>query len=73
MSGYVLAPEAEFDLNEIWEYIARDSASAADRWIGQLEAGFHLLAGAPGLGHTRTDWTNLPLLFWPVGAYLVIY
>ena len=73
MSNYAIAREAEFDLNEIWEYIAEDSVSAADNWIGQLEAAFNLLAGAPGLGHKRNDWTDLPLLFWPVGAYLVMY
>jgi len=28
MSGYVLAFDAEFDLDEIWEYIAADSIEA---------------------------------------------
>ncbi len=73
MTHYVLAPEAELDLNEIWEYIAQDSISAADRWIEKLEAAFDLLAGAPGLGHTRVDWTDYPLRFWPVGACIAIY
>ncbi len=36
MSGYVLSAEAEFDLDEIWEYIAIDNLDAADRWIGKL-------------------------------------
>jgi plasmid stabilization system protein ParE len=31
MSGYVLGTAAELDLNEIWEYIAKDSIEAADR------------------------------------------
>jgi plasmid stabilization system protein ParE len=36
MSGYVLGFEAEFDLDEIWEYIAVDSVDTADRWIEKL-------------------------------------
>jgi plasmid stabilization system protein ParE len=26
----------------------------------------------PGLGHRREDLTTYPVLFWPVGAYLII-
>ena len=25
------------------------------------------------LGHTRKDLTQYPVLFWPVGSYLIIY
>ena len=25
------------------------------------------------MGHRREDLTSFPVLFWPVGAYLVIY
>ena len=31
MSGFVLHPDAFADLDEIWEFIAADSQSAADR------------------------------------------
>jgi plasmid stabilization system protein ParE len=31
------------------------------------------LAIRPGIGHKRQDLTAYPVLFWPVGAYLVIY
>ena len=34
MKEYVLSVGAEFDLDEIWEYIADDSIDAADRWVG---------------------------------------
>jgi antitoxin ParD1/3/4 len=27
----------------------------------------------PGQGHTRKDLTDLPVLFWPVGSYLIVY
>ena len=73
MSRYVLSRAAEKDLDAIWEYIATDSIDAADRLITTVFDAFERLARNPGLGHTRKDLTRLPILFWPVGSYLVIY
>ena len=73
MSGYILGVDADVDLNEIWEYIATDSIDAADGWIRKLFDAFEALGRAPGMGHTRRDLTSHPLLFWPVGSYLIIY
>ena len=36
MSGYLLSTAVEFDLDEIWEYIAADNIDDVDRWIGKL-------------------------------------
>jgi plasmid stabilization system protein ParE len=73
VSGYVLGADAELDLDSIWEYIAQDDIEAADRWIAKLFAAFEALAQRPGMGHTRPDLTTYPVLFWPAGAYLIIY
>ena len=73
MTKYVLSPAAELDLDQIWEYIAEDNIEAADRWIAKLFDAFESLAQAPGMGHKREDLTPFPVLFWPVGAYLIIY
>ncbi len=73
MSKYVVSAEAKTDLAEIWEYVAQDNLDAADRWIARLREAFESLARAPGIGHKREDLTSLPVLFWPVGAYMVIY
>ena len=73
MKKYVLSTGADRDLDEIWEYIARDNIDAADRWIERLFDAFAMLARTPGAGHRREDITALPVLFWPVGAYLIIY
>ena len=73
MSTYVLGRGSESDLDEIWEYIARDNVEAADRWIAKLFDAFELLGRSPGIGHMRTDLTPYPLLFWSVGAYVIIY
>ena len=73
MSGYILSVDTDFDLDEIWEYIAADNIDAADHWIEKLFDAFEALGQAPGLGHRRDDLTSYPVLFWPVGAYLIIY
>jgi plasmid stabilization system protein ParE len=73
MIKYVLSAGAELDLDEIWEYIAGDDIEAADRWIGKLFDAFETLARNSGMGHRREDLTAHPVLFWPVGAYLILY
>jgi plasmid stabilization system protein ParE len=70
---YVLSVDAELDLDEIWEFIAEDKIDAADRWIQKLFDAFEALAQSPAMGHQREDLTAYPVLFWTVGAYLVIY
>jgi plasmid stabilization system protein ParE len=36
VSNYILGPDADLDLDDIWEYIAADSIDAAERWIAQI-------------------------------------
>jgi len=73
MSQYVLTPQADQDLIDIWEYIAQDDIDAADRWDANLREAFQMLARNPRVGHSRKDLSDHPILFWPVGAYLIIY
>jgi len=73
MNEYVLGRDVEWDLDEIWSYIAQDSPDAADRWVGKLFDAFEAIARNPGIGHTRKDLTLYPVFFWPVGAYLILY
>jgi antitoxin ParD1/3/4 len=73
MSRYVLSADASRDLDEIWDYIALDSVDAADRWIGKLFDAFEQMGQAPRIGHKRVDLTSHPVLFWPVGRYLIVY
>jgi plasmid stabilization system protein ParE len=62
------------DLLSIWEYIARDDIGAADRLTERMDKAFRLLAKFPRKGHRRADvHTSEPVLFWPVGAYVVVY
>jgi len=73
VTQYVLSEDADRDLNGIWEYIAEDNVDAADHWISRLFDAFDAIAATPGIGHKREDLTPHLVLFWPVGAYLVIY
>ena len=73
MSGYLLGPDAERDLDDLWEHIAQDSVGAADRLMAEIFEAFEVLARHPGMGHKREDLTQFPVLFWPVGNYIVIY
>ena len=73
MKKYVLSVDADLDLDDIWEYIAADDIDAADRWIAKLFDAFETLGGRPTSGHKRQDLTELPVLFWPVGTYLILY
>ncbi len=73
MMKYVLGTRVESDLDDIWEYIAEDNIDAADRWVAKLFDAFEDLARNPGIGHSRKDLTDFPIIFWPVGAYLVLY
>jgi plasmid stabilization system protein ParE len=70
VNNYILGPDADLDLDDIWEYIAADSIDAADRWIAKLFNAFEAISRMPGIGHKREDLTAYPVLFWTVGSYL---
>ena len=73
MKNYVFGTGASEDLYDIWDYIAKDSADAADRWLGKLFDAFDAIAARPGIGHKREDLIPYDVLLWPVGAYLIVY
>jgi plasmid stabilization system protein ParE len=71
---FVVSPNAADDLNNIWLYLATEaSEEVADRTLVMLADSFAELAETPGLGHRRTDLTNLPVHFFYVRPYMVIY
>lgn len=55
MAEFILSPDAENDLTEIWTYIAEDNLDAADALLAQLEHAIHQLADMPGMGHSRIE------------------
>ena len=73
MSAYQLTPLAGADLLQIWEYIAEDDISAADRVVANLLESFDLIARYPRLGRVREDWTERPVRFFVVRHYHIVY
>jgi plasmid stabilization system protein ParE len=73
VSGYRFHPEAEADLDAIWEFIAEDSLQAADRMIDAIEATIEALVPFPHQGHRRADLTARPLRFTTAGNFLIAY
>lgn len=74
MKRFLLAPAAAQDLIDIWDYVAADSLDAADGLLAKLYEQILALANTPGMGHRREELAeDRPLLFWPVGNYLIIY
>ena len=76
MRKYELTAEAVGDLFEIWNFIARDNAEAADRVEEAILRACDLVAGSPLAGRARSDLTTLPVRFWvvhPYSKYLIVY
>jgi toxin ParE1/3/4 len=73
MIGYEFHPEAEIDLDIIWEFIAEDNIPAADRVVGEIEATIEALVPFPHQGYRRPDLTQRPLRFTNVRDYLIAY
>ena len=73
MKRFKLSPEAASDIRDIWAYVAQDSTKAARRVRLQIFDACQRIAENPGIGHRRADLTDKPVLFWPVGSYLIIY
>jgi plasmid stabilization system protein ParE len=71
---YIVAPEAEDDLRQIWRYLLGEAGLAiANRIQGELVDAFESLADVPGKGHKRSDLTSRDVLFFSVYQYMIVY
>ena len=74
MSGYRLTDFASGDLREIVAYLAEQAGEDTAFHIeDELFAKFASLAEHSGQGHRRSDLTSLPLVFFTVDPYLIVY
>jgi antitoxin ParD1/3/4/toxin ParE1/3/4 len=73
MSRFRLSPQAARDINDLLDYIARESPHAARQVRQALRAACRRLAEHPGMGHRREDLTDKPVRFFPVYSFLIIY
>ena len=72
MKRYLVAPEAEDDLRQIWRYLLGQAGLAiANRIQDELMDAFEDLADLPGKGHRRSDLTSRDVLFFSVYQYMM--
>lgn len=72
MPRIVRSPTAQQDLDQIWDYIARDSVDAADRLLDRIQERCELVARQPLSGHAREE-LGLNVRCFVVGNYVVYY
>jgi plasmid stabilization system protein ParE len=74
MCSFIVAPEAEDDVYQIWRYLFREAgAETANRIENEILEAFADLAGTPAKGHRRSDLTKRKVLFYTLYQYLVVY
>lgn len=72
MKVAILSPEAEADLISIWEFIAADSITNADRFVHTLRKKCDDLAAFPEMGRVRADLES-EIRSFGFGNYLIFY
>ena len=74
MSNYVVSPQADEDIFEIWRYLCQKaSLEVANRVEEEIRFAFEVLDRHPGLGHKRSDLTPHPVLFFTLYSYMIVY
>lgn len=69
---YVLSLRARRDIDEIWDFIARDNPDAATRFTARLGENLGLLTRAPLMGRSAES-LGQGFRRLAVGNYLVLY
>ena len=65
MSAFIVSPEAEEDIFQIWLYLLREaSLETANRIEADILEAFDGVAATPGIGHRRSDLTKAKVLFY---------
>ncbi len=72
MANVSRSSRAQLDLFEIWEFIAEDSVTAADRFLDKIGEKCTFLASFPEAGESRPEFGNEVRVF-PVGNYVIFY
>jgi toxin ParE1/3/4 len=72
MLNLIIAPEAERDLVDIWQYIAEDNITNANRYLDFINSKLEQLAEFPEIGTHRPELTNNVRSF-PIERYILFY
>ncbi len=74
MPSYIVSPEAEEDIFQIWAYLLQEAGrETADRIERELLDVFRRLAAVPGMGHWRSDLTRVDVRFLALYQYMIVY
>ncbi|MDA9399477.1 type II toxin-antitoxin system RelE/ParE family toxin [Bradyrhizobium sp. CCBAU 45389] len=66
------APQADLDLDSIWDFIASNSVRAADKQIARIGEIFEMLLENPLAGRERRE-LRAGLRSFPAGNYVIFY
>lgn len=73
MSGYVLSPRAQADLDEIWDYTAeRWDEDQADRYIHDIRAAIEAIASDPRRGRA-CDYIRSGYRKYQAGSHMLFF
>ena len=70
--AYRISRQAQSDLDQIWDYITRDSPASARRFVERVIDNFELLAHHPLSGEAREELAA-NLRSFSVGHYVIYY
>jgi toxin ParE1/3/4 len=68
----LLRPQVQADLDAIWDFIAADNMTAADRLLDRVGAAIEMLAHNPRAGRERPELAP-SLRSFPIGNYVIFY
>jgi len=73
VTGYKLQPEAEKDLEDIWNYtVEKWGVEQAIRYVDELDLAFQLLARTPLISRERVEFTP-PVRIHHHKKHLIVY
>lgn len=74
MSGYLLTPAADTDLEEIWQHVnGSGGAARANALDDEPHAALQRLGEFPDIGRPRDDLADERLRVWAVFSFLIVY
>ena len=72
MAHLIIAPAAQQDLSDIFDYIARDKPIAAANWVETIEQKCKLIATTPEFGEKRPEY-GFDIRSSVVGRYVIFF
>lgn len=72
MATLIVAPSAQQDLSDIYDYIARDKPIAAGNWAAKIEEKCMLIAETPEFGERRPEY-GAEIRSSVIGRYVIFF